>query len=127
VQLFIPARNKKEAERGAPFWARGRHHGADRQPQLSGDRDHSVSCQWRYAGATVSGTTVSINGKREVRFASGSEGPPVILLRDNLIEAMLRDSVGWAIGQTYPAALSQHVRQHWAKVFLAICRRAGRM
>lgn len=36
---------------GAQACTRGRHHGADRQSQLSGDRDHGVSCQRRHAGA----------------------------------------------------------------------------
>ena len=31
--------------------ARGRHPGADRQSQLSRDRDHRLSRQWRHAGA----------------------------------------------------------------------------
>ena len=36
---------------GAQARARGRHHGADRQPLVPGDRDHGVSRQWRHAGA----------------------------------------------------------------------------
>ena len=36
---------------GAQARARGRHHGADRQPLIPGDRDHGVSGQWRHAGA----------------------------------------------------------------------------
>jgi hypothetical protein len=36
---------------GAQARARCRHHGADRQPLIPGDRDHGLSGQWRVAGA----------------------------------------------------------------------------
>jgi integrase len=41
---------------GAQARARRRHHGADRQPLVPGDRHHGVSRQWRHAGTrTVHG------------------------------------------------------------------------